>query len=245
MPSTSGPSRRNRVDRPAAFDVDFVFFDLDDTLLDHRQAERLALADLRAELPSLARIDPDTFDRAYHEVNVTVWKEYGAGQLDKAQAKRARFDRLFDRLAIVGPDGEEVGDRYLEVYSRHWRPRPGALEAWTRIAGCKPVGVMTNGFREIQEAKLGRFPEIAERSSATVISEVVGFMKPDRRIFEWAAAEIGKEPDRILYVGDSLHSDIRGGHAAGWHVAWIDGDPGRAPEGALCFSDWSDLVVRI
>jgi FMN phosphatase YigB (HAD superfamily) len=233
------------VDHRAAFDVDFVFFDLDDTLLDHRHAERLALSDLRAELPCLSRIDPDTFERVYHEVNVAVWKEYGAGQLDKAQAKRARFDRLFDRLRIVGPDGQEVGDRYLEVYSRHWRARPGALEAWSRIADRVPVGVMTNGFREIQEAKLLRFPEIADRSAATVISEVVGFMKPDPRIFEWAATSVGVAPGRILYVGDSLHSDIRGGHAAGWQVAWIDGDPARAPDGAVCFSDWSDLASRV
>ncbi len=233
------------VDGALTFDVDFVFFDLDDTLLDHRHAERLALNDLAREIETLVPFRMESVEEAYHRVNQAVWEEYGAGRIDKAEAKRARFERLFDVMGIDGPDAADTGDRYLELYARHWRPRQGALEAFSDVADRLRVGILTNGFREIQRAKLARFPDLDTRSAATIISEEIGLMKPDRRLFEWAAAHVGTQARRILYVGDSLRSDIRGGLAAGWQVAWIDGDPARAPTDAFCFSEWPDLLARI
>lgn len=227
------------------FDVDFVFFDLDDTLLDHRHAERLALADLADEIEVLGSVGGELLEESYHRVNRTVWEEYGDGKMAKSEAKSARFERLFRSLQIEGPDSTRTGDRYLELYARHWRARPGALEAFSEIATRLGVGILTNGFREIQRAKLERFPALMRQSSATIISEEIGLMKPDPRLFAWAAAHVRTGADRILYVGDSLRSDIRGGLEAGWHVAWIDGEPDRAPEGAYCFSRWPELVARV
>lgn len=227
------------------FDVDFVFFDLDDTLLDHRHAEALALADLREESDALRQIEPGIVSGTYRRVNEAVWEEYGAGRLGKVDAKRLRFERLFDVLGLAPPDGVAVGDRYLALYSRHWQLRPGAGNAYSTVAGRRPVGILTNGFVEIQRAKLDRFPELGRHSSATIISEEVGLMKPDPRLFEWASSRVGVRADRILYVGDSLRSDVEGGLSAGWNVAWIDGATDRAPEGAFCFSRWEELLDRL
>lgn len=226
-------------------DVGFVFFDLDDTLLDHRHAERAALADLRETTPPLRDVPLERIVDVYHGVNRVVWEDYGAGRIDKAAAKRLRFERLFGALHLNGPDPAAAGDEYLELYARHWRYRDGALEAFRSVAGALPVGILTNGFAEVQRSKLARFPDLAHHASVTVISEEVGMMKPDPALFDWASRQAGLPAARILYVGDSLRSDIRGGHAAGWQVAWIDGDPEEAPEGTLCFSDWSRLTATL
>ena len=73
-------------------------------------------------------------------------------------------------------------------------------------------------------------------------------MKPQPAIFQHATDAAGVRPDEILYVGDSLHSDVQGGLGFGWHVAWFGGDrhPERAayPD-AFAFSDWSDLLARL
>jgi HAD superfamily hydrolase (TIGR01549 family) len=123
--------------------------------------------------------------------------------------------------------------------------RPGAGEAYSTVAARRRVGILTNGFAETQRAKLDRFPELGRHSSATIISEEVGLMKPDPRLFGWASSHAGVRADRILYVGDSLRSDIQGGLSAGWNVAWIDGAPDRAPDGAFCFSRWEELLDRL
>ena len=48
----------------------------------------------------------------------------------------------------------------------------------------------------------------------------------------------------ILYVGDSLSSDVRGGKAAGWKVAWYTSNPTKEGEelADLVFDDFDTLI---
>jgi putative hydrolase of the HAD superfamily len=56
----------------------------------------------------------------------------------------------------------------------------------------------------------------------TVISGVVGWEKPDRRIFDAAVAATGLPPGAILHVGDSPTSDVQGARAAGLRAILLD-----------------------
>lgn len=219
-------------------DADFVFFDLDDTLLDHRGAERAALTRLHAELPGASRHALEHFLETYRVVNADVWMAYGAGRITKHTAQALRFERLFERLGIVGTDPVRLGETYLERYGGHWAWLDGAEEAYRAAAGRVPVGIITNGFAEVQRAKLARFPELAERARVILISEEAGLMKPDPRLFDHAARLSGHAPHRLLYVGDSLHSDVEGALGAGWQAAWFGGDRSVAPSGTLVIDDW-------
>jgi putative hydrolase of the HAD superfamily len=57
---------------------------------------------------------------------------------------------------------------------------------------------------------------------AVVTSAEAGFRKPDPRIFEAALAAVQCRPERALFVGDSLDTDIAGGRAAGIRSVWLD-----------------------
>ena len=54
-----------------------------------------------------------------------------------------------------------------------------------------------------------------------------GAVKPARRLFELALAELDADPARTLFVGDDLRRDIGGAAACGLRTAWI-GDPAVA-----------------
>ncbi|NNF04458.1 MAG: HAD family hydrolase [Rhodothermales bacterium] len=233
--------------------IRFIYFDLDDTLLDHARAERGALADLfQAHRPHMAGRSFEEVHGHYRRINGEVWRAYSSGEIDKQEARSRRFRLLAEAVPIT--DGSVVRtlpDAYLERYANHWAPLPGAFEAYRRLSELVPVGILTNGFAEIQHAKFRRFPELDRLASAVVISETVGYMKPDRRIFEHAAGLAGTEPGDILYVGDSLRSDVLGGRDAGWNVAWYrpPGHPAGEPptdfpEEAFRFSDWEELIRR-
>ena len=57
--------------------VRFVYFDLDDTLLDHRAAERAALADCCADhVEHFNGHDLGHVQDTYHRHNVPLWKQY-------------------------------------------------------------------------------------------------------------------------------------------------------------------------
>ena len=229
-----------------------VAFDLDDTLLDHRAAERAALGDVHRRFAEhLGGHALDHVHATYRAHNVPLWREFGAGRITSADLKRLRSERTLGALGAAGLDAVAFSDAYLDRYAAHWRWAEGALDAYRAVAARYPVGVLTNGFTEQQRAKLARLPEVEALAAFAVVSEEVGVMKPDARLFahvlDVARQSTGLDlaPADVLYVGDSFHSDVEGGIGAGWRVAWIRGDAERAPEGAFVFDTWADLLARL
>jgi putative hydrolase of the HAD superfamily len=99
-------------------------------------------------------------------------------------------------------------------------PDPHVAAALTEAtaAGFVPF-VVTNGTVAQQEAKL-RHTGLDRLVAGWTISEAAGVRKPDRRIFEAAAAAAGL-PLAGWMIGDHPAYDIGGGGAAGLRTAWV------------------------
>ena len=228
----------------------FVFFDLDDTLLDHTHAERSALADLyAAHAEHLGHHSLAHVRERYHAANAPLWVAIGEGRITSDELRRLRPVRVLDALGVTALDPVAFGEAYLDRYGAHWRWLTGARDAFLATAARVPVGILTNGFREQQRAKLARFPEIEATASVIVVSDEVGAMKPQRLLFDHAlvaACEAtGKalRPEDVLLVGDSLTSDVAGALGAGWQAVWIGSDAARAPRGVAVFAsvtEWAN-----
>lgn len=54
-----------------------------------------------------------------------------------------------------------------------------------------------------------------------VTSESARSYKPDVTIFRYALAETGWSAERVMHVGDSLHSDVGGARATGLRAVWV------------------------
>ncbi len=55
-----------------------------------------------------------------------------------------------------------------------------------------------------------------------VTSEDARSYKPHRIIFEQALSKMKVKPDRVLHVGDSIHSDVEGAHQLGIASCWVE-----------------------
>lgn len=227
--------------------IRFVYFDLDDTLLDHRAAEQAALADVKATFPKVfAHVSLETLQQTYHTINVTLWEQFQQGTIDRPRLIHARFARLIEALKLRHVTPEQLNACYMARYRQHWRWIPGAREAFLAIAHSLPVGILTNGFATVQYAKLDRFPELRQHIRALIISEEVGVAKPHPELFAHAARVAQTEPSTILYIGDSLISDVQGATKAGWQVAWFTPRrPASVPDGVFVFSRWPALLRRL
>lgn len=226
--------------------IEFVYFDLDDTLLDHALAEKKALESLCDD--AAAHFGDTPFSSvlaAYRSINPGVWHKYSLGEYTKEQAKFGRFEQL---LQVCHPDGikkaPELADFYLARYADFWQPIEGAFEAFETTAKAVPVGILTNGFSEQQRAKLKQFPHLRDVASSIVISEEVGYLKPHIKLFEHAADAVGVDSSAILYVGDSFRSDVEGGIGAGWNVAWYSAQETDIPN-VWSFSDWNQFSETV
>ncbi len=226
--------------------IRFVYFDVDDTLLDHRHAERKALEEVHEQLGNVLQDVPvSLFQDAYHRYNVQLWHQYAHGEIDKATLRIERFRHLQETFNLHHIPAEYLAETYMAAYTRHWRWVPGAQKAYLTLAKHLHVGLLTNGFAEVQQAKLRRFPELREHAQAIVISEEVGVMKPHPNIFAHATRKADVAPEDILYVGDSYTSDVLGGHRAGWQVAWYRREGASQPtlpSGTYVFATWPELL---
>jgi putative hydrolase of the HAD superfamily len=224
----------------------FIYFDLDDTLLDHKKAEQKGLADVYQHFDVFTDISLKTLLNVYHLINKGLWEEYGRGKIDRFILQRQRFEETLSRLGIDTALHEQIGNSYMDNYRNHWEWIDGAKEAYDAIRGKYPTGIITNGFAETQWMKIDQFG-FKETSSQIVISEEVGVMKPHPKIFDYSTQLVGVERSEILYVGDSLTSDIMGGKEAGWKVAWYTNDPVDEEYiiADLIFDDFRTLLFKL
>ncbi|GAB2579384.1 hypothetical protein Aab01nite_55170 [Paractinoplanes abujensis] len=119
-------------------------------------------------------------------------------------------------------DAAEVLDELRKGMVDELSPDPLVADALTRAtaAGYVPV-VVTNGTVAQQEAKLRR-TGLDRLVAAWIVSEGAGVRKPDRRIFERAAAAVGRTlRDGGWMVGDHAEFDVGGGAGAGLRTGWV------------------------
>ena len=105
--------------------IEFLFLDLDDTILDFHKAERVALSKTIGDFG----VEPtEEVLTRYHVINKWHWEQLELGTMTRDQVLTGRFRMLFDELGL-DVDPEAVTARYAENLSvGHWF-LPGAEEA--------------------------------------------------------------------------------------------------------------------
>ena len=167
---------------------------------------------------------------AYQEINKPLWVDYQNGNLTAQQVQRQRFDHWADKLHVSSQD---LNSAFLAAMAEICTPLDGAVALLGALKDKAKLGIITNGFTELQRARLAR-TGLGNHFDVLVISEEVGVAKPHRGIFEHALSMMG-QPARsdVLMVGDNPDSDILGGLNAGLDTCWLNVDNRLPPEGIM------------
>ncbi len=220
----------------------FIYFDIDDTLLDHMHAQEQALYIIYQQRPALQKVPFKAFNTLYKSINSGLWRDYSLGYISKSELKHRRFTDTFLELNIMSEDPVETGTAYINAYRTEWKWVEGAREVYEEICRHYPTGLITNGFAETQKKKIIDFG-LDQLSGPVIISEEVGHLKPSPEIFSFAEKQAGVSGAEILYVGDNFMSDIVGGSEAGWQTAWFTQtiEASKAERAQLVFSSFLTL----
>ena len=126
-----------------------LLFDLDDTLLDHTGAARDAVDQWCRELGL-----PEGQHARFAAIERTWFSAYERGEVTH-QGQRAARCREFLGREMSDAEALATYDGYLSAYREQWRAFADALPTltWALESGFQ-VGVLTNGEREMQQAKL-------------------------------------------------------------------------------------------
>ncbi|MGP9801628.1 pyrimidine 5'-nucleotidase [Rheinheimera sp. NSM] len=192
----------------------WILFDADETLFHFDAFAGLQLMFSRHDYA----FDSTEYDY-YQSINLPLWQQYQQGEIS---AKQLQVNRFTPWAAKLNTSAAALNSAFMLAMADICTPLPGATELITALKGRVNMGIITNGFTELQQIRLER-TGFADVFSPLVISEQVGVAKPHIDIFNHAFALMEHPPkQQILMVGDNPHADIRGGINAGIDTCWLN-----------------------
>ena len=198
---------------------DIILMDADDTVFVFGKAEINALH----RLFTMYNI-PWTEDNVhrYQQINDAMWLEFEKGDITKSFLLDNRFARFFEAIGFSG-DGVKANSDYLDGLAEGNILLPGALDLCRNIKqlGAK-LYLATNGVTRVQKKRLAT-SELADLCDGIFVSEEAGSQKPQKEYFDFVFDRLGNPPkEKVLMVGDSLSSDIKGAVAYGIPCCWLN-----------------------
>ncbi|MBK1813335.1 YjjG family noncanonical pyrimidine nucleotidase [Clostridium sp. YIM B02505] len=201
-----------------------IIFDADETLFDFRKSEREAFKNSMIEFD--IKYDENHHLKIYSEINTAIWKEFEEGLITQEKLKVERFKRLANKLEVAFDEVE-----FAKAYMKHLANASFLFEDSEALVESLykdyKLTIVTNGLTDVQNGRIKK-STIAKYFQDVVISEEVKVAKPDPRIFELALSNLKHtDKSKVLMVGDSLSSDIKGGVNAGIDTCWYN--PSKTP----------------
>ena len=197
-----------------------LLFDVDDTLLDFGEAERLALRLLfeDQEIPLTSELEAH-----YKRINHGLWRSFEEGKLDRDEVVNTRFSILFKEYGQE-VDGSLLENKYRSYLEEGHQLLHGAFELITDLQHQYDLYIVTNGVSKTQDRRL-RDSGLHPLFKDIFVSEDTGFQKPMKEYFDYVFARIPNlTVNKGLIIGDSLSADIKGGQLAGLDTCWFNPD---------------------
>jgi len=214
--------------RPIPFaDIDTVFLDVGNTLITMDFVwvrEKLAAQGIHCDVSTL------------HRAEAAARPLVSEGLMRRSTETEDAFSFYLETVLQCLPNGSALRPSQIRRICRDLAPvlRPAgqAERLWScvirgvpealaslRKAGLK-LAAVSNSDGTVEGILIRR--NLRSYFTAVYDSRIVGFEKPDPRIFLRALKELDADPEHTLHVGDLYHIDVKGARAAGLHSALID-----------------------
>ena len=198
----------------------YLLWDIDGTILNFELAERAAIRSLfdRFKLGECS----DEMLMYYSQINKRYWQLMESGKIKKDKMLVERFIEFFSYKGINADIAAEFNKEYQIALCDTIVFNDDAIDIIKHQKKTCKIIIVTNGTEVVQEKKLER-SGLNNSVDNVFISELVGFEKPNIKFFEKVILEVGiKDLKEALIIGDSLTSDIQGGHNIGIDTCWYN-----------------------
>jgi HAD superfamily hydrolase (TIGR01509 family) len=207
-----------------------VGFDFDHTLGIDNGLEIYAFGRLAEELGSPI----DIAEPHQHAAIEALMVPFRAAQEPMARMMLRFAGILAPNPRTVDVNGDALAARFrricYDLVNELVHPIPGAVECIAELAaGGTPIGILTNGWSELQERKIAR--ALGDFPGPILVSDTLGACKPSAAAFRMLEEALGVAPADLWYVGDSPAADIDGARAYGLRAVWLNREGHAYPPG--------------
>lgn len=200
----------------------FIFFDLDDTLVDSEGSHRKAIALLYDKYFTHNKCE-DNIDQIWIDIMNKYLSLYFKGQMSLEQQRVTRIQEFWK---YCGSNIDYIlAMKIYQDYHKYF------LSSCLKFDDVVPVlerlshfnfGIISNGtyYDQIFKLKNNNLDQYFKKE--IYISDKVGHSKPDKKIFEIAAKQANRPIKECVYIGNSFKLDYLGGLNAGMKSIWLD-----------------------
>lgn len=201
-----------------------IFFDIDGTLIDHKGAQNKAIKQIGKKY--LSNISNKQFQKNWLKFTKKNWLLFEQGKLDFNSQKIARVQDTWKSFSksVDKKDAEKIINEYVLNYELNLTSFPFVFSTLQYLHKKKyRLGIISNGSNSQQIKKLKKIKayDLLEKK-LIIISEKIGYAKPDVRIFAHAQKISRTDPSQIIFFGDDINNDIIPAKNLHWEVMLID-----------------------
>lgn len=209
-------------------DIKHIFFDLDHTLWDFEANSKKTYLQIFRD--NNLEIDIQSFLEKYIPINHQYWKLYREEKVSKEQLRYGRLKDTFNQMNYTIEDGliDKLAIEYIDNLSNYNQLFEGTTEILHYLKPKYNLHIITNGFKEIQQAKLEK-SGIANFFNTVITSESVGVKKPNPKVFHYALETTNAKTYQSLMIGDNLEADIYGAKNVGIKTLFFNPDKKPVP----------------
>lgn len=220
-----------------------LFFDIDRTLWDFERNSQEAIEELFEghQMGEKLQVAFSDFLKIYKQKNDELWGLYRLGEVQKNELRQERFNRAFQHFGYSDAKlALKFNDDYVHTSSSKTNLLPHAKEILTYLDGNYRLHVITNGFVEAQNAKLDNC-DLRKYFQEIIISDGLGYKKPDKRIFHHAMKKAAAKSANSLMVGDDYGPDVLGAKGVGMDQVYLNEQTNQSNEATYTIRSLAEL----
>jgi HAD superfamily (subfamily IA) hydrolase, TIGR02254 len=200
-----------------------LFIDLDDTLWDTFHNNKECLEELFVDYKWDQHFASfEAFFSIYMPNNLKLWEQYRNGEINRQTLILERFAFFLRPIGLKEKDDIlKINGDFLRLTGTKTKLIDGAIDLLEYLHPHYNLYILSNGFRELQNSKLGN-SGLGKYIKKSILSEDAGIQKPHKEIFDFALKNTNSRRTESLMIGDSMEADIKGAHNAKIDQIWFN-----------------------
>ena len=204
--------------------IKHIFFDLDNTLWNHRKNSIITLREMFKEfnIEKEFKIDFEEWHNVFYDINELLWADLRDAKITKDDLRKRRFKEPFAHFKIDREDVSSIFDKqYLARMTDKTIVVEGAEEILKYLQPKYTLHIITNGFVEVSEHKVNKTVLNGFFKTLTCADEI-GVRKPDPKLFDLALEKANAKKEESVFIGDDWIADAVGAKQYGMHSIYFD-----------------------
>lgn len=202
-----------------------LFFDLDNTLWDHRKNSVLCIQQLFQynKVEQTYGLDFKDFYKVYETINEQLWADLRDAKIDKIDLRKHRF---LDSFAHFGIHDEDLSfyfeEHFLDKIVNFNELLPNCIQVLAYLKSKSyQIHILSNGFKEVTHHKI-KASGISQYISTITSADELNIRKPNPRIFEFCLNKANAHIKESLFIGDDWIADVEGALGIGMEVIFFN-----------------------